>query len=300
MLQFLLAFLIACGSATLRAQSDAELLAAARKEEHARLQSKIESKDPEDRMRAVVGLDSLFMDYDQLWKLMNDTDIEVRMAAIETLRLYFCTHQDARPLPAGLAREMTLMLEKEVTQKHMDEAFQPGHVKVLPAALVVSSAMTLNHLYLLHSFSGCAYDYTLWQRRVLRPLVTVLVRRSGEIEGALSTAQNELLGVISDPSTLMKTLQVVMEGLDSKDLPPSHLQETLGSLWSHPLLGKDAPLELMLVAQLSPRLEQMSQRILGPMNKDGDKIYAAQLLQEITTAVVAAREKLAPPPPRAN
>lgn len=294
MLQFLLAFLIACGSAALRAQSDAELLAAARKEEHAHLQSLIESRDPKDRLRAVNGLDSLFMDYDQLWKLMNDTDIEVRTAAIETLRLYFCTHQGARPLPAGLAREMTLMLEKEVTQKRMDEAFQPGAVKMRPAFLVVSSAMTLNHLYLFHSFSGCAYDYTLWQGNVLRPLVTLLVHRSGEIEGALSTAQNDLLGVISDPSTLMKTLQVVMEGLDSKDLPPSRLQNTLESLWCHPLLGKGAPLELMLVAQLSPRLEQLAQRILGPMQKGGSKEYAGQLLNEITEAVLTARLKLPP------
>lgn len=71
--QLALAFLIACGSTALRAQSDAELLAAARKEEHAHLQSLIESRDPKDRLRAVAGLDSLFMDYDQLWKLMNDT-----------------------------------------------------------------------------------------------------------------------------------------------------------------------------------------------------------------------------------
>ena len=55
----------------------------------------------------------------------------------------------------------------------------------------------------------------------------------------------------------------------------------------------------MLVAELSPRLEKLMQRILGPMREGTQKEYAEQLINEITAAVVAAQKKLTLQPAKA-
>lgn len=259
------------------------------------------SPTPRDRILAVTRLDSLHdMNFELLWKLMNDTDMEVRILAIQEVRLYFSTTQEAVPLPPALAREMTVMLEKEVTQLCMTGAFAPGQVKELPAALVLSSALTLNHLYTCHFFKGSADDYTCWQRRVLQPLAILLASRSREITDAVIDFQGDVLNAISDPETLMEVLGVTMRSLDSKNFPQDRLQETLQGLWHHRLLGKDQPLNLMLLAQISPRLEQLAPRILGPMREGPNKEYAEELINEITAAVLSAREKLTPQPARAE
>jgi hypothetical protein len=105
-----------------------------------------------------------------------------------------------------------------------------------------------------------------------------------------------LLNAISAPLVLVEALRVTMASLDSPDYPPDRLEGTLRTLWHHhSLLGKDKPLNLMLVAQLGPRLETLTARLLGPMKEGPGKEYTGQLIHEITEAVVAAREKLSPP-----
>ena len=61
-------------------------------------------------------------------------------------------------------------------------------------------------------------------------------------------------------------------------------------MWSHHrALGQDGPLNLMLLAQLSPRLEALAQRILGPMREGPNKEYAEQLIHEIRDAMRVTR-----------
>ena len=257
------------------------------------------SSAPKDRILAVVRLDSLHdMDYELLWKLMNDNDTEVRIMAIQELRLYYFTKQSAPQVPAALAQKMIAMLEKEVTPERISAAFAPGHVKELPAGLAVCSAMTLSHLYEHHFFAGRANDYLLWQMRVLLPLGIAMGRQSRDMTGGLEGIMGDFYNAINDPTALMEVLRAMMLGLDDPGLPPDGVQFRLRMLWSHRLLGKDGPLNLMLVAQLSPRLEQMVPRILGPMQEGPEKACAEKLLNEITAAVVTAREKLGPPAPK--
>ena len=258
------------------------------------------SSAPKDRILAVVRLDSLHdMDYELLWKLMNDSDTEVRIAAIQELRLYYFTKQSAPQVPAALAQKMIAMLEKEVTPERISAAFAPGHVKELPAGLAVISALTLNHIYEHHFFAGRAYDYLLWQMRVLLPLGIAMGRQSRDMTAGLEGLMGDLYDAINDPTALMEVLRAMMQGLDDPGLPPDGVQFRLRMLWSHRLLGRDGPLNLMLVAQLSPRLEKLTQRILGPMREGSKKEYAEQLINEITAAVLAAQEKLTLQPAKA-
>ena len=258
------------------------------------------SDTPKDRIMAVMRLDSLHaMDYELLWKLMSDTDTEVRIAAIQELRLYYFTKQSALRVPAALAQKMIAMLEKEVTPERISAAFAPGHDRELPAALAISSAVTLNHIYQDHFFTGCTYDYLLWQRSVLQPLGINMCRQSREMTEGLEGLMGDFYNSINDPTTLMQVLRALMQGLDDPDLPPDRIQFRLRMLWSHHLLGKDEPLNLMLVAELSPRLEKLMQRILGPMREGTQKEYAEQLINEITAAVVAAQKKLTLQPAKA-
>lgn len=258
------------------------------------------SSAPKDRILALVRLDSLHdMNYELLWKLMNDTDTEVRLAAIQELRLYYFTKQSAPRVPAALAQKMIAMLEKEVTPERISAAFEPGHVKELPAGLAVCSAVTLGHLYADHFFTGPAYDYALWQRRVLQPLGIAMGRQNRDMTGGLEGLLGDFYDAIDDPTALMEVLRAMMQGLDDPGLLPDRIQSRLRMLWSHPLLGKDKPLNLMLVAQLSPRLEQLAPRLLGPMQEGSDRESATHLINEITEAVLTAREKLAPQPAKA-
>lgn len=70
------------------------------------------------------------------------------------------------------------------------------------------------------------------------------------------------------------------------------LLTTVETLWrAHPLLGENKALYLMLLAQLSPRLESLRPRILGPMPEGPDKAWAADFLDHIATDIQSAREK---------
>ncbi len=282
-------------SFSLHAQSEKEQWTAHLEKELAETRRLAASTAIKDRMQALLRLNELNdMDYDLLWKLMNDTDMEVRIAAIGALRFYFCTTPVPPPLPAALAQKMVAMLEKEVAQKRIKDAFEPGHVKELPACLVLSSALTLNHLYEYHFFTGVAYDYSLWQQRVLQPLGFAMGSQSRDMdEGLEGGFMGDLYNAISDPAALMEVLHASMKSLDDPSLPPDRLQERLRVLWSHPLLGKDGPLNLMLVAQLSPRLGQLVPRILSPMKEGFNKQHTERFMNEITEAVLTAREKLA-------
>jgi hypothetical protein len=194
---------------------------------------------------------------------------------------------------------MITMLEKEVMPERISAVFEPGHVKELPAGLAVCSALTLNHLYAHHYFTDGAYDFLLWQRCVLQPIGIAVGRQSREMTDGLEGLMGDFYNAINDPTALMEVLCAMMQGLDDPGLPPNRVEFTLRMLWRHPLLGKDKPLNLMLLSQLSPRLEHLAQRMLGQMREGPGKEYAQQLIHEINEAVVAAREKLAAPAPKA-
>lgn len=251
-------------------------------------------------MAAVVRLQSVHaMDFDLLWKLMNDADKEVRNSAIQELRFYFCMPHAEVPLAPALEQKIVAMLEKEVTPERITAAFPSGHIADFPAALVLSSAQTLDYLYAYHSFEGCGYDYLNWQRRVLRPLGIALGSRSRDMDEGLDGFMGELNQAIRDPESLMEVLQASAKGLDEPSLSSDRLRERLRSLWSHPLLGKDGPLKLMLLAELGPRMESLAPRILGAMPEGGYKQHFETLIREITEAIANARERLAPPAAKA-
>ncbi|MFZ2277640.1 MAG: hypothetical protein WAW39_07565 [Prosthecobacter sp.] len=260
------------------------------------------SNSPEDRLHALTRLYELhdMAYYDLLWKLMNDSDIEVRIAAIGLVEQYYNFKPEGPNLPKELVQKMASMLEKEVTPERIAATFAPGKVKLLPASLVITSAVSLNHLYRYHHFSGSMDDYRAWQQSTVQPLAVLLATRIGDIPPVLFYHQIDLLNAITDPAVLMELLSVTLKSMDSPDFPAEGLQQALIHLWcNHRMLGKDEPLNLMLVAQLSPRLERLAQRIRGAIRDPSNKAYAEQLINEITAAVAAAREQLAAPAPKA-
>ncbi len=294
-LRLLLIVLLAAITAPLRSEPTKEM-AALEKRNLAETLRLAASSSPEDRLYALTRLYELhdMAYYDLLWKLMNDSDMEVRIAAIGQVEQYYNFRPEGPNLPKELAQKMAAMLEKEVTPERIAATFAPGQVKELPANLVITSAVSLNHLYRYHHFSGSMDDYRAWQQSTVQPLAVLLATRIGEIPPVLFCLQIDLLNAITDPAMLMGLLSVTLKSMDSPDFPAEGLQEALNDLWCHHrMLGKDQPLNLMLVAQLSPRLEKLAQRIRGAIREPSMKAYAEQLIQEITEAVVAAREKLA-------
>ena len=299
-LRLLLIVLLAAITAPLRSEPTKEM-AALEKRNLAETLRLAASSSPEDRLYALTRLYELHdMAYcDLLWKLMHDSDMEVRIAAIGQVDQYYNFKQGPH-LPKELAQKMAAMLEKEVTPERIAAAFAPGQVKTLPASLVITSALSLNHLYRYHHFSGCIDDYRAWQQITVQPLAVLLATRIGDIHPALFYRQIDLLNAITDPAVLMELLSVTLKSMDSPNFPAEGLQQALIHLWHHHrLLGKDEPLNLMLVAQLSPRMEKLAQRIRGAIRAPSKQEYAEQLISEITAAIVAAREKLTLQPAKA-
>lgn len=297
-LRLVLIFLLAAITAPLHSEPTKEM-ADLEKRDLAETLRLAASSRPEDRLYALTRLYELhdMAYYDLLWKLMNDRDLEVRIAAIGEVEEYYNFRQGRTNLPKELAQKMAAMLEKEVTPERIAAAFAPGQIKTLPASLVITSAVSLNHLYRYHHFSGCIDDYRAWQQCTVQPLAVLLATRLGDIHPALFYCQIDLLNAITDPAMLMELLSVTLKSMDSPDFPAKELEGALANLWHHHrMLGKDRPLNLMLVAQLSPRMEKLAQRIRGTIREPSKHSYAEQLIHEITEAITAAREKLAPQP----
>ncbi|OYW71082.1 MAG: hypothetical protein B7Z37_28735 [Verrucomicrobia bacterium 12-59-8] len=289
-----------------RAQSENEERAAHEKKQLAKTRQLAASSDPKDRLRALNtlffhdNLHPVLRDFDLHLKLMNDPDMEVRLVAIGVVLEYYQDFPPAINLPEEMAEKMTALLEKEVTPERISAVFAPGHVEELPSALVLSSAVSLNHLYAYHFIKGSAHDYIFWQRRVLQPLAVILATRNRELSDDASGFHYYLLSAISDPTILMEVLSVLMGSMDSPDFPPERLEETLSTLWNlPPLLGKDGPLHPLLVAQLAPRLEALAPRMLNAARKHHQERHTEQFINEITEAVQTARERLAPPTAKA-
>lgn len=290
-LRLTLIVLLAAITTPLRSQPTPEM-AEREKKERAETLRLAASTSPEDRIQALTRLYDLhdMADYDLLWKLMNDNDLEVRVVAIQEVQEYYYFKPEGPHLPKELVQRMTAMLEKEVMPERISTTFAPGAVQELPAALVFCSALSLNHLYVYHHFSGCIDEYKSWQQRVLLPLALILARRNGEIPVAAAAFQIDLLNAITDPTMLMEGLSATLGGMDSPSFPAERLEQALRNLWSHHrALGQDGPLNLMLLAQLSPRLEALAQRILGPMREGPNKEYAEQLIHEIRDAMRVTR-----------
>jgi hypothetical protein len=245
----------------------------------------------------VEQLAAYYMDYSLLWKLMNDADPGVRGMAISAMTWRTCTTVEDQPLSPELAQKMADLLEKDVTPERISAAFAPGPGKDGAVGRTTTSAITLNHLYRYYSLKQSPAGYAAWQRRVLRPLF-LAADGSGTSSESLHACAMELFATFSDTSLLMEALPVLLQKLDDPALPAPRLLPTLEALWHHPLLGHDKPLNILLLAQLSPRLEALRPRILGPMQEGQDRQQAARILNEIAEVIQYAREKLGPQPAR--
>lgn len=248
-----------------------------------------------DRRSAVEQLAASYMDYPLLWQLMNDPGPGVRSMAISALTAPSCTTVDAQPLSTGLAQKMAAMLEKEVTPERIRAAFEPGHVKDYESGLITTAAETLNHLYRYHARLKSPAEYTAWQRRVLKPLF-LAAAGGGTTSESLRACAMDLFTTLIETSLLQEALPVVLQKLDDPALPAPWRLPTLETLWQHPQLGNDKPLNALLLAQLAPRLEALRPRILGPMQDGQDKEQAARLLNEIAEVIQTTRAKLGPQP----
>lgn len=285
-----------------RAQSENEQWTAHEKKQLAMTRQLAASSDPKDRLRALnilfshEGSQHALRDFELHLKLMNDSDTMVRLVAIGVVTEYYQEYTPAINLTEEMAEKMTALLEKEVTPERISAVFAPGHVEELPSALVLNSALSLNHLYAHHFIKGSAYDYISWQRRVLQPLVVILATRNREMPDAVTSFNFELFRAISAPTILMEVLSVLMGSMDSPGFPNERIEETLSSLWDIPqLLSKGGALHPLLVAQLAPRLEALTPRMLGPARKYHRERYTEQFIHEITEEVAVARARLAPP-----
>jgi hypothetical protein len=229
---------------------------------------------------------------------MNDPAPGVRSMAISALTAPSCTTVDAQPLSTELAQKMAAMLEKEVTPERIRAAFEPGHVKDYESGLITIAAETLNHLYRYHARLKSPAEYTAWQRRVLRPLF-LAAAGGGTTSESLHACAMDLFTTLIETSLLQEALPVVLQKLDDPALPAQWRLPTLETLWQHPQLGNDKPLNALLLAQLAPRLEALRPRILGPMQDGQDKEQAARLLNEIAEVIQTTRAKLGPQPAEA-
>jgi len=264
----------------------------------AEIQRLAASRSMADRRSAVEQLADTHMDYALLWQLMNDADPGVRLMAISAMTSESCTVRADRPLSAELAQKMAAMLEKEATPERIRAAFEPGRVKDYESGLITTAAETLNHLYLYQPVQQSPAGCSAWQRRVLRPLFLAAAGGQGVFSEQRHACMMKVLRLLREPALLSETLPVLMQKLDSPDIPPPALLETLRVLWSyHDLLSHDRPLHLMLLTHIAPRLHSLRSRILDPMKDGQDKEQAALLLGCYAEAIETARKGL-PAPPR--
>lgn len=302
-LPFALACLITCGTAALRAQSEQEQKTDSEKKARAEALRRAASSDVNDRIVAAYSQGYAFIDYEMLYQLMDDPDFQVRSIAIEQLPMVILLAPKPQPLPVELAQKIARRIEKEVTQQRIDAAFAPGPFQEHPAAVVLHSVVTLNYLYEHYDFPGSSEDYARWQRRVALPLSIAMLTRSHPSPAKLDSLVHDTLGdltnAVSDPAALTELQAVAMKNLDAPSLPWNRLLETLYALWHHHLLGKDHPLNPLLLSELSPRLETLRPRFLSGLPQVPEMKYAADMMSEITAAVLAFRQKTAPPPPAA-
>ncbi|OYW73030.1 MAG: hypothetical protein B7Z37_23175 [Verrucomicrobia bacterium 12-59-8] len=295
----LLALLLAIGGVQLMRGQDVREMPEAEKKERAETQRLAASTRVEDRLEAMDKMEAFVMDYALLWQLMNDTDPSVRLRAIGAMTSESCTVHPDRQLSAELAQKMTALLEKEVTPEHIRTAFEPGRVKDYESGQITIAAETLNHLYLYHPAQQSPAGYADWQRRVLKPLfLAAAAGGQGPFSEQLHACMMNVLRLHRGPTLLSETLPVLMQKLDSPDIPSPALLETLRVLWSyHDLLSHDRPLHLMLLTQIAPRLDSLRSRILDPMKDGQDKEQAALLLGYYTEAIQTAGKRL-PASPR--
>jgi hypothetical protein len=292
---FLLAVLFAMGGATLLHGQGVREMTDAEKSERAEIQRQAASTRAEDRCTAVEKLACLYMDYSLLWQLMNDADPGVRETAISAMTSPSCTAVADRPLSPALAQKMAAMLEQEVTPERIRTAFAPGPQRDAAATLATSSAITLHHLQQYESLMKSPADCHAWQQRVLAPLFQAAASSSPPAVSMHLCTLN-LLPLFTDPALLQQALPVILQKLDDPALPAPWLLPTLEALWSHPLLGHDRPLHLLLLVQLAPRLPPLRTRILAPMKNGQAREQAARLIDEIAAAIRTAYEKIPPAP----
>lgn len=253
------------------------------------------SRSVADRLSAAEQLGVDYMDFSLLWQLMNDADAGVRTVAISAMTTPSCTVQADQPLSPELAQKMADLLEKDVTQERISAAFAPGPGRDSAVGRTTNSASTLDYLYRYHDLKISPADYTTWQRRVLRPLL-LAAAGSGTSSESLHANTLMLFTALSETSLVLEALPLLLQKLDDPTLPAPWLLPTLETLWSHPLLGHDKPLNILLLAQLSPRLDSLRPSILDPMKDGQDKEQAARLLNEVAEVIQMARAKLGPPP----
>jgi hypothetical protein len=290
---FAFAFLITCSSTALQGQAE--------EEEQARAQTLrlAGSSKAEDRELAVKRLRAIGMDFPLLWKLMNDAAPSVRLHAIDGITHFGCTVVvDMTP---ELAQKMILMLEQEVTQEHIDTAFNSGQIQDAAASLVACSMLALDTLYAGHpQFLKARADGARWQDVALHPLIVKLAAARRETSDFVDFRYLRMVQHIEDVGLLMIELKTLGETLDDEKLPSSRLLATVETLWrDHPLLGEGSPMNLQLLEQLAPRLKSLKLRILGPMTEGPDKEHAADLLDYIAQFIQMAREKFTLQPARA-
>ncbi len=295
-LPFALLLFITCGSQDLKGQSKEDLTIAKEKQEHAETLRLAGSSRAADRNLAIRRLCIWDKDYELLWKLMNDTDPTVRLNAIDGISNGAC--KVAVNLTPELARKMVPMLEKEVTPEHIDAAFKTGQIRDEAASLVVCSTLALDFIFAeLPELKTPRADGARWQDVSLHPLMVKLAAARRETSDFLDRRYLEMLQRIEDAGLLMMELEALGETLDDEKLPSARLLTTVETLWrAHPLLGENKPLYLMLLVQLSPRLQSLRPRILSPMPEGPDKAWAADFLDHIATDIQTAREKFKPQP----
>lgn len=299
-LPFALACLLTCGTAALRAQSAQDQKTDSEKKARAEALRLAASSDVGDRVQAAYSQGYSFIDYEMLYNLMDDPDFQVRSIAIQQLPWVILLAPKPQPLPVALAQKIALKIEKELTQQRIDAAFAPSPYQEHPAAVVIHSVVTLDYMYKHYDFPGSTDDHVRWQRRVALPLSIAMLTRNhpspAEQEILMNETLVDLINAVSDPAALTELQAVALKNLDNPRLPWNRLLETLEVLWHHHLLGKDHPLNPLLLAELSPRLETLRPRFLRGLPQGPDMQFAADLMNEVTAAVLAARQKIAPQP----
>lgn len=292
--------LLALGSTALPAQDNADKR---EKEKQALAEAKrqADSSDVGDRLQSVFAQGYDFVDYELLYQLMSDPDLQVKSFAITQLPvILLLTPFPPPPLPVATAQKITVQIEKELTQERIDAAFAPGPFNEHPAAVVLHSIVTLSYLHQHYYYAGSFDEHVRWQRRVALPVSIAMISRNYPSPAALDELLNSTLGdvlnAVSDPAALTELLGAAMKNLDDPKLPWNRQLETLHALWHHSLLGQKHPLNFMLVAQLSLRLETLKPRFLSGLPQVPSMQYAADMMTEITAAVLAARQNFTPPP----
>lgn len=292
-----------CGWSALRAQTSATPADEAdreqkqtqqmEKKERAETWRLATSSKPEDRIEATERLSYLFMDYDLLWKLMNDPQPGVHVAAIFALSNISCTVNT--PLSLEMAQKMAAFLEKKVTEERIKTAFEGGK-NGYEINLVCGSALGLDLLFQSHPLKGTPSNYKSWQESVPKYLVLCLSHLRNDKDGGDDPLMYEMLKLIRDPGLLSEALPWALESLD--DRPAARQLAALQALWAHPLLGEYKPMNLVLLKELAPVWESVRDHILHNIPNENDKMQASLLLNRINEAFAQARKQLGAQPAR--